>query len=90
MALLERAPPRPPPRSASSAGSAGASPVLVAGAAVAGLLAIAPLVYLAIRAAEPGLAGLVEILARPRTMELLGRSVALAGAVTAACMVLGV
>ena len=64
--------------------------MLVAGAAVAGLLAIAPLVYLAIRAAEPGLAGLVEILARPRTMELLGRSVALAGAVTTACMVLGV
>ena len=67
----------------------GAPPLLVAGAAVAGLVALTPLVYLAVRALEPGPAVLAEIVARPRTAELLVRSVALAGAVTGACIVLG-
>jgi iron(III) transport system permease protein len=67
----------------------GASPLLVAGAAVAGLLALTPLVYLGIRALESGFGTFAEILARPRTGELLVRSVALAGAVTVACVVIG-
>jgi len=68
----------------------GPSPVLVLGAAVAGVLALTPLVYIAIRALEPGLGTFLEILGRPRTVELLVRSVALAAAVTAACLVIGV
>ncbi len=88
MAVLERVEARPPPPR--EVRTTPPSPVLVAGAAVAGLLALAPLAYLVVRAVEPGLAGLIEILSRPRTLELLVRSVALAGAVTAACMVIGV
>jgi iron(III) transport system permease protein len=63
---------------------------LVVGAALAGLVALTPLVYLAVRALEPGLAVFAEIVAQPRTGELLVRSVALAGAVTGACLVLGI
>jgi iron(III) transport system permease protein len=71
-------------------GHAGAPPLLVAGAAVAGLLALTPLVYLAVRALGSGLGTFLDILGRPRTGELLVRSVALAGSVTAACLVVGV
>ncbi|MGH3567103.1 MAG: ABC transporter permease [Pseudonocardia sp.] len=67
----------------------GASPLLVAGAAVAGLLAVTPLVYLGIRALESGPGTFIETVMRPRTGELLVRSVALTGSVTAACVVIG-
>ncbi|HXV93897.1 MAG TPA: iron ABC transporter permease [Pseudonocardia sp.] len=83
-------PPTPRPRGGARGALAGAPWPLVAGAGVAGLLAVTPLVYLAVRALEPGLATFLEILGRPRTGELLVRSVALAGAVTAACLVVGV
>ncbi len=76
---------RPPSRDGRSP-----SPVLIAGAVLAGLVAVVPLVYLAIRAFEPGLDVFLEILARPRTVELAVRSIALAGAVTAACLAIGV
>lgn len=70
--------------------SPGRAPVLLAvSAALAGLLALTPLVYLTLRAIEPGWAVFVEILTRPRTGELLVRSVALAGAVTGACVLVG-
>ncbi len=68
----------------------GAPPALLAAAAVAGLLAVAPLAYLALRAAEAGPATVLEIVLRPRTGELLVRSVGLAAAVTAACVLIGV
>jgi iron(III) transport system permease protein len=67
----------------------GPAPVRVAGAALAGLLAVTPLIHLGMRALEPGFGAFVEILLRPRTGELLVRSVALAGAVTAACVLIG-
>jgi iron(III) transport system permease protein len=63
---------------------------LLAAAAVAGLLAVAPLTYLVVRTAEAGPATVLDILTRPRTGELLVRSVALAGAVTAACVLVGI
>lgn len=63
--------------------------VLAVGAGVAGLLALTPLVHLAMRALEPGFEVFTQILTRPRTAELLVRSVVLAGAVTAACVVIG-
>jgi len=63
--------------------------LLVAGAAVAGMLALAPLCYLGVRAFGAGLPTLLDLLTRPRTGELLVRSVALAGAVTLACLVIG-
>jgi iron(III) transport system permease protein len=56
---------------------------------LAGVLALTPLVYLGVRALESGFGRFVEVLARPRTGDLLVRSVALAGAVTAACIVIG-
>lgn len=68
----------------------GAPPALVAAAAVTGLVALAPLAYLAVRALSGGAGAVVEVLTRPRTAELLARSIALAGAVTLACVLLGV
>jgi iron(III) transport system permease protein len=54
------------------------------------VLAVAPLAYLALRAAEAGPATVLEIVLRPRTGELLVRSAGLAAAVTAACVLVGV
>jgi iron(III) transport system permease protein len=67
----------------------GAPRLLVAWGAVAGLVATVPLVHLVVRALETGPGTALAVLARPRTAELLGRSVALAVGVTAACLVVG-
>ncbi len=64
--------------------------VLLAPAGLAAAVTLAPLVYLAIRAVEGGLGTVVEVLVRDRTVSLVLRSLALAGAVTAVCLVLGV
>jgi iron(III) transport system permease protein len=53
------------------------------------LLALLPLGYLVVRTVEAG-DRVWAILARPGTLELVGRSLALVGAVTALCLVLGV
>lgn len=66
-----------------------APPALLAWGAVAGAVAVVPLGYLAVRALERGPEGFVAVLARPRTLDLLGASVLLAASVTAACVVLG-
>ncbi len=54
------------------------------------LLALAPLVYLVVRALEDGVGTAAGLLWRERTAWLLVRSLLLATAVTAACLVLGV
>ena len=54
------------------------------------MLASLPLVYLLLRTAGAGLDQVVEILWRPRTLELLARSLGLAAVVTAASLVVGV
>ncbi|MDO8307416.1 MAG: ABC transporter permease subunit [Actinomycetota bacterium] len=60
------------------------------GAAVAAaLVALIPLVYLVVRVADAGLAQVLETLARPRTVETVGTSVALTLVVVAACLLLG-
>jgi len=64
--------------------------VLVAPAAVAAVIALLPLVYVAVRASERGLGTVAEVLLRERTLRLVARSLALAGTVTVACLVLGV
>ncbi len=81
------APVRTPPRS--RVAPPRVPPVLVALAVVPGVLALTPLVYLAVRALGAGPAAVLDVLTRPRTGELLVRSVALAGAVTATCVVVG-
>jgi iron(III) transport system permease protein len=53
-------------------------------------VALAPLAYLAVRASERGVGVALDVLWRQRTAELAIRSVALAAAVTAACLVVGV
>jgi iron(III) transport system permease protein len=58
--------------------------------APAAVVALVPLVHLAVRALEEGVAGFLAVVARSRTVELLLRSVGLAAAVTAACLVVGV
>ncbi|MEU4132554.1 ABC transporter permease [Streptomyces wuyuanensis] len=72
--------------------SAGArpSPALLVPACAAALLAVLPLLYLAVRAVERGPAHAWDIVADERTAALLGRSLALTAAVVPACLVLGV
>lgn len=53
-------------------------------------VAVTPLAYLVVRSFEQGASTVWRVLWRPRTLELALRSVALAGAVTAACLALGV
>lgn len=57
---------------------------------LAAAVALLPLGYLGVRAADAGLAGAWEILGRERTLWLLVRSLSLTGAVTGACLVIGV
>jgi iron(III) transport system permease protein len=63
---------------------------LLAPATLAAGIALLPLAYLAVRASERGLDTVVDVLLRERTVRLVLRSLALAGTVTCACLVLGV
>jgi len=64
--------------------------VLLVPALLAAALALLPLVYLGVRALERGWQPAADVLLRERTLRLVARSLALAGVVTAACLVLGV
>ena len=64
--------------------------VLEVTAGAVALVALVPLGYLGVRSLERGPRAALEILARDRTLDLAIRTVLLAGAVTAACLVLGV
>ena len=59
-------------------------------AAIAAVVAVLPLGYLAIRATESGWGAALDVLLRERTLWLVLRSLGLATAVTAACVVVGV
>ncbi|MEU7002069.1 iron ABC transporter permease [Nonomuraea sp. NPDC046570] len=63
---------------------------LLAPALVAAALSLAPVAYLAVRAAEGGPRAFADVLARARTAELAVRSLGLAATVTAACAVVGI
>jgi iron(III) transport system permease protein len=65
-------------------------PVLAAAGILVAVVALLPLVYLVVRAAEAGADGVAEILLRERTLLLVGRSLALVALVTAGSLVLGV
>lgn len=65
-------------------------PTLLVPAALTALLALAPIGYLVVRAAEGGSATILRVLARPRTLELAVRSLGLAAVVTVLCVVVGV
>lgn len=62
---------------------------LVGAAIVAASAAAIPLVYLVVRAAESGLAAVIETLARGRVLEYAANSLGLAAATTATALVLG-
>jgi iron(III) transport system permease protein len=66
------------------------SVVLLLPAGLAAGVAVLPLLYLTVRATERGLGTVAEVLVQDRTVALVVRSLALAGAVTAVCLVLGV
>ncbi len=63
---------------------------LLAPATLAALVALLPLGYLVVRALSDGVGGFVDVVARDRTLALVGRSLSLAGVTTAGCLVLGV
>ena len=62
---------------------------LLVGAALTTALALLPLSYLVVRAAEGGWGPIGDTLLRSRTLELTVRSLALAALVTLACLVIG-
>ncbi len=64
--------------------------LLLVPAALTAVVALLPLAYLVVRSLEDGVGKLAEVLWRERTARLLLRSLAMAGAVTVACLVLGV
>jgi len=64
--------------------------LLLVPACVTAAIALLPLVYLVVRAFEQGLGVVGDVLLRERTLRLLVRSLLLAGAVTTACLVIGV
>lgn len=64
--------------------------MLLVPATVAGALAVLPLGYLLVLAGRADPAVLGAVLARPRTLALLGTTVALAAVVTSGCLVVGV
>ncbi|MEU9236039.1 ABC transporter permease [Streptomyces subrutilus] len=64
--------------------------VLLVPAALGAAFALLPLGYLAVRSLERGPAFAWEAVANERTVQLLGRSLALAAVVVSACLVLGV
>src|SRR5690606_31292686 len=63
---------------------------LVVPATVAAVVALLPMAYLVVRTVEAGPAAIAETLLRERTLWLVLRSVGLAAAVTAGCLVIGV
>lgn len=56
---------------------------------VAAAVALLPVAYLVIRAFDSGTGRVLEVLARDRTIELVVRSLLLTGAVTTACVLIG-
>ena len=86
----DRAGPEEPSRPARPARRQRVPPVLLLPACLAAAVALLPLTYLAVRATERGLGTLAEVLLRERTALLVLRSLALAGAVTVICLVLGI
>jgi iron(III) transport system permease protein len=64
--------------------------ILAVPALVAAAIALTPLIYLAVRATENGLAEIVDVVWRERTARLIARSVLLAATVTLLCLVIGV
>lgn len=64
-------------------------PLLLAGAGTAAV-ALLPLLYLAVRVGDAGWDRVVDTLLRPRTLETVGISVALAASVVAGCLMIGI
>src|SRR5690606_41687585 len=76
---------------ASGRGRSGRPPWWLVVPAVAGAaLAVLPLGYLLIRTLEAGPSRILEILGRPGTVALVGRSLGLAAVVTGLCLVIGI
>lgn len=77
------------PRSGSGGGERPPA-LLVVPACLAGALALLPLVYIAVRAAEGGWETAADVVLRERTLWLVLRSVGLTASVTTACLVVGI
>lgn len=63
---------------------------LALGTVIVGSAVALPAIYLVVRAADAGSAGVGAVLTDARTLGLLGRTVLLAAAVTASCLAIGV
>lgn len=63
--------------------------MLVAPAVLAAAVAVLPIGYLLVRTSQAGLAEVLDVLVRERTVRLVARSLGLAAATTVCCVVLG-
>lgn len=59
-------------------------------AVLVALIALVPIGYLVLRSSQAGGVAVADIVLRERTLTLIGRSLALASAVTVACLVVGI
>ena len=64
--------------------------LLIAAGAVTAAVSLIPLLYLVVRVSDAGLARIVEVLVRPRTLETVATSVSLVFVVVTACLVIGI
>ena len=64
--------------------------LLFAAGAVTATVSLIPLAYLVVRVAEAGLARIIDVLLRPRTLETVATSVSLVVVVVSACLVIGI
>ena len=64
--------------------------LLIAAGAITAAVSLIPLLYLVVRVSEAGLARIVEVLVRPRTLETVFTSVSLVVVVVTACLLIGI
>jgi iron(III) transport system permease protein len=83
-------PGRPRPPAGPRARAPGASPVLLALAALTAVVAVLPLAYLVVRSLENGWGTVAEVVLRERTLWLIVRSLGLAAVVTASSLAVGI
>ncbi len=64
--------------------------LLVVAGAITAVVSLIPLLYLVVRVSDAGLARIIEVLVRPRTLETVVTSVGLVTVVVTACLAIGI
>ena len=64
--------------------------LLIVAGAITAVVSLIPLLYLVVRVSDAGLARIIEVLVRPRTLETVVTSVGLVTVVVTACLLIGI